>query len=300
VCSLDGAFEQYFVTLCLAVYAGGSFGMLIGVICDTTDQAAQMVPAAIIPVLMFADCIVGLNSLPEAAAKLYRIDPMYWLVRAMMVIEFTGAVYPYEILEEMEGICEDYNENNVNGSWVVPTEQEAIDIILEENNCSTISTSGEIPSIGVINNTASSGDDASLWFEAFGSTEMPMNETSTTGFSTTTPYSNLDLSNYCKDNETAADSFSGAYVPFEWVPREMRDCWGIIAIHCAVLRVLSMFLLIFMNNDGFSRVSAFLKKVARCQCKEEEVEFDDDAAVAPDTKEVKAMTPTMNEESTKL
>merc|ERR1719229_2052605 len=76
ICGFDGAFWEYWVTLFLAVYAGGSFGQLIGVVCDTTDQAAQMVPAALIPLLMFGDAIVGISSLPEPVQVLKAADSL--------------------------------------------------------------------------------------------------------------------------------------------------------------------------------------------------------------------------------
>ena len=106
------------------------------------------------------------------------------------------------------------------------------------------------------------------------------------------------MSGVCATEQTAASKFGRYNKPeFQWTKEELYNYWSYIAIHCAVLRVGSMLLLIFLNNDGPSKVSSFIKKVVCCRCKEDQVEFDEDVA---DEEEKKDAPVTPMEESTKL
>merc|ERR1712062_521158 len=105
----------------------------------------------------------------------------------------------------------------------------------------------------------------------------------------------LDLSGLCKTEQTAESAYKATGLT--WTKQELHDCWTYVAIHCAVLRVGSMLLTLFLNNDGPSRVSSFVKKVVCCRCKEDQVEFDEDVADEEENKEA-PITPM--EESTKL
>merc|ERR1711971_948987 len=116
LCDLDGNLVFYWLTLFLATYAGGTFGMLIGVVSKTTNDAAQLVPAAMIPLLVFSDGMVSVKSLPAIVQWMAFVDPLYFLLRCFYIIEFSGVSYPTSWNDDQAEICQEYNL--LNGSAV--------------------------------------------------------------------------------------------------------------------------------------------------------------------------------------
>eukprot|EP01083_Nonionella_stella_P037505 102255_1 len=118
--NLDGDFYDYWINLFLCSFSGGSFGMLFGVICATPAESAQMVPAALIPILMFSDGWIPVKGLPEIIRWIAALDPMYFLFRCFMIIEFKGVTYERTLSEEDQYVCDKYGGHKafwVNGQW---------------------------------------------------------------------------------------------------------------------------------------------------------------------------------------
>merc|ERR1719206_1251943 len=92
----EGDFGEYLFTLFLSTIAGGSFGYLFGSMTKTAVEAVQTVPIAFIPLLIFSDTFIELDDFGDDdsfAVKLAALDPLYWMTRAMYIIEFVGVTY---------------------------------------------------------------------------------------------------------------------------------------------------------------------------------------------------------------
>ena len=195
---LDGDFGKYVFIFFLSSFAGGSFGILFGSISKTAIEAAQLVPAALIPLLMFADGIVELQALPEAVQWIAGIDPLYYLVRCLYVVEFEGAVYEVDLQFEEGRVCRSY-EQIVEGVL-----DDCLDQFDSSATCSTISTPSDY-NVNV--------------FEVF-----------------------------CGDTYSGKDFFA----QFALEPEQLTSMFIYVLIICVVLRILSVLLLLFMDNNGFS------------------------------------------------
>merc|ERR1740123_2370802 len=102
---LDGDFTEFFITLFLCSFAGGTFGLFFGTITRTTVEAAQTVPAAFLPLLIFSDALFELDTLPNFVYALAYVDPLYYVVRCFYLIEFTGIEYAVEFKEDQQILC---------------------------------------------------------------------------------------------------------------------------------------------------------------------------------------------------
>jgi len=170
--------------------------------------------------------------------------------------------------EQLQDICADYNENNVNGSWTVT---DPVTAVLEANNCSAIPAL-TLPPFDLF--TTPPGGFQTTWTHPLTSTTTDRRRLQDSSDSSTTESTSYDLSGQCAEEITAEDKYSTHN--YEWTDSELHRYWMYIAIHCVVMRAVSMFLLLFMNNDGFSKTGKFLRRVFCCQCKEDKVEWVDD------------------------
>jgi len=102
---LDGNFMHYWIAFSLAALSGGSCGILLGVFARTTNEAAQYVPVALIPLLLFCDALIAIKTMPAAVRWMASLDPLYHILRSLYIIEFTDANYPFTPSSEFVDAC---------------------------------------------------------------------------------------------------------------------------------------------------------------------------------------------------
>ena len=131
----DGSFIEYLVTFFLCAYAGGSLGLFVGALIETVEHAAQLVPAVMLPMLLLGDCMVRAPELPPGVRWLQNLDPLYFLLRCFMLIEFSGTVYPKPIRHpEQRKMCETYWELNDTADIFL----DRIPLYLNDSNCTLL------------------------------------------------------------------------------------------------------------------------------------------------------------------
>jgi len=342
---LDGDFVEYTVTFFLTSFSGGSFGILFGTLSKTAEQAAQTVPAALIPLLIFSDGMVNLNNLPESIRWLASIDPLYYIIRCFYIIEFEGAVYFRDISSEERELCEtwdsmqeesydecvvavyemlnDYNYSikvdNVtlppqfNSSFdpnnpgdlpgfqpskstqtLIPTQAYTEPPILvptapTATSAPTTPTTAAPTSASILTPTIS---PSMLWLSTTQDEMMTMNVTNDTkrtpeeachDIVTPSAENNLTMHLFCNGKIDAQRSL---FDRKDLDPDDLALYWVYILLICVVMRILSIILLVVINNNGFSWLSKQIKHVFCfcCEVREERPEdtYDEDSEAEVD------------------
>jgi len=292
----DGSFLAYWITLFLGVYVGGSYGMFIGCLSDTTQEAAQLCPGIMIPQLIWADALNPVAAMPALVKWIAQIDSLYFLIRSFMLIEFSGTVYPVTWSLKKFEICNEYH--NLNGSTV----DEVFNAILNMTNCSEV-VEDVLDHYNIsINETDFLADHknesvAGCQFDADNPTKcVDQWIDSDDGFGTTDAnwtWNTTDVNHYEELQSLVPDineDVMDEYCPLEqsaakrwhkygldWTTWQLVHSWFCIVAHCVALRVVSMILLYVRRHGGFKAVGAAIKRAVCRRRPKVEVDFMDDA-----------------------
>jgi len=246
---LDGDFVAFWMNFFLCSVTGGSFGILFGTMARSTAEAAQMMPAALVPLLMFSGAIVEIRKLPLVLQWFAYMDPMYYLINCLWIIEFEGAVYPRTLSDSDQQLCETYAAYQ-NGSALIDSYFKRV------NNCSFV-IDAIVDQYNITDYDGLSSSSSSLL-------------TNTTAMSTTmmasTTESPYELS---REQEKKLDLYCTTEIHASWLFRRKRidpdsfyDYVAAIIIMCVLLRIIAIALLYAINNNAFS----WLKKQIKQKC----------------------------------
>lgn len=254
---LDGPWLYYWINLFLCSFSGGTFGMLFGTICNSSSEAAQMVPASLIPLLMFSDGIVPIDSLPVFVSWLANVDPMYYLFRCFMIIEFDGVTYPRTLTEEDQYVCDRYENRN----YYYTNSSNGANDTYQLYNCSYYNETEfttPSPTIPVSPNPN---------FQIDVTADTNFNGSSSSGittiianFTTTQSEEQQRYEAYCAE-EVSSDYFFDAK---DLKPSDLWKYWVIIFAISICVRTMSILILYMINNNTFSWLCNIKNKFSWC------------------------------------
>eukprot|EP01083_Nonionella_stella_P065282 170916_1 len=234
---VDGDIFKYWLTFILTSLTGGSVGIIFGTVCKSTVEAAQAVPAALVPLIILSDAVISVDKLPVLFQYIVVVNPLYYLIRCLYIIEFYGVEYP-KVFEndDEETLCSSYDAfiNRTSTSY----NRSISNIFAWVNgfNCSAIPTLSTRADISL---------DIGNW-----SMENMKNEKD-----------KLDV--YCAPTV----SWRFAFDYFKLDADSLIRYWLIVLAICVVLRLVSILLLLLINNNGFSWMHNKLRTVCKCCCK---------------------------------
>ena len=258
---LDGNIALYWITFFLLSFSGGSFGILFGTIARTSTEAALMLPAALIPILIFSDSLIALETIPNILLWLVYLNPLYYLLRSLYIIEFDGVTYPRILDEDDEQICSAYEDyqNSTLDIFSAPNCTQILLDIAEYYNITDFSFS----------DLNISEPDVTIY-------PFDFNISTGTTSSTSTPYNLLNdyqTINVTKsEEEEQLDLYCTREISSDWFfdyqkldPNDLTEYLIFTAIIAVLIRLIAVCLLKTINKNGFSWCRKKIReKVSKC------------------------------------
>ena len=203
--------------------------MFFGVISNNATEASQMIPASLVPLVMWSDYLVRVDTMPSFVQWIADVNPLYYLFRCFMIVEFRDASY-------------DLSEGAI---WGCESKILAARYLMQLNQTASALAANTPPphQLTQSNSTAP--------------TNVPYSFNTTLAF-----YNTTQSVDDCALPVPGTRVLEGR----DMEPSDLEWYWLYIVIISVTVRLISMILLYVNNNNGWSWLSNKLKKNVFCCC----------------------------------
>jgi len=98
-------FFQFLLAITLLSIAGVALGLVIGSIASTASGAASLMPAFMLPFLLFSGFFVTTDNIPLYFRWIQYISPIYYSLSSLLISEFSGLQLTCTAAQKINGAC---------------------------------------------------------------------------------------------------------------------------------------------------------------------------------------------------